>query len=75
MNAAYNEALNVLLAHVSRTLPDAMRERRAVLRAVQVFLPASHPARRNVMAQLAAMESVEGLQAELPFSFESSEQH
>lgn len=66
-----SDALSILASHVSRTLPDSLSERKSVLRALDNILKDKHPAKVEVRAQLAALETIERLQAELPLKFRS----
>jgi hypothetical protein len=63
-------SLEVLTAHAARTLPDSLRGRKTVLRALEKVLHADHPAHRDVRAQLAGLDAVEKLNSQLETYFD-----
>lgn len=69
------DSYSTIFAHVARTLPDSLSERKRLLQALDSVLPTRHPAARHVAAQLAAIAGVEQLQQELPMHFESAPLH
>ncbi len=64
-----SDALSLITAHCARTMPDSLSDRKALLMAIKAILTNQHPAMKSVAAQLAAIEQVEMLQAELPLKF------
>lgn len=63
------DTLSTLANHVANTLPDSISARKEVLIALANVITSSHPAFKFVSAQLAAIETVERLQRELPLQF------
>ncbi len=64
-------ALNTLLAHASATLPDNITERKNLLKAMDRVMTPQHPAYAGVAAQLAAIETMEQMQRDLPLLFKA----
>jgi short-subunit dehydrogenase len=63
------DALNTIIEHVVGTLPDSISRRREVLTALHKLMKRDHVATRNIRAQLAALDEIQKLQAELPLNF------
>jgi hypothetical protein len=63
------DSYSVIYRHVAATLPDSITARKVLLEALRNVL-AKGPIRDTVDAQLAAITSVEQLQAEFKFRFE-----
>jgi len=60
-----NNPIEVLCAHAGRSLPDSIRERKAVLGAMEKVLRGDNLIQRDVRAQLAGIAAVEKLDVEL----------
>ena len=60
------DPLDILLTHAVETLPDSLLARKRLLRAMSHVITEKHPAHGAVMSQLAVIESLEKLQAQLP---------
>jgi hypothetical protein len=69
-----NNALAVLCVFAARHLPDSLRERQAVLRALAVVVRHDHPVHRDVRAQLAALAALEKLNAQMEARLANSTQ-
>jgi len=68
------KALDVILAHAASTMPDSLAQRREILRAMEKILTHEHEALAAVQSQLAALDAIDALQAELPLKFQPSPQ-
>ena len=55
----------ILFDHACETMPDSLTRRRLMLQALKVKIHPRHPAYAKVCAQLAALESITELQAQL----------
>jgi len=67
-----SDSIAILLAHVTETLPDSLSKRKKVLTALLNVMKAKHPAYRSVQAQLAAIDTIERLQSDLPLLWSKS---
>jgi hypothetical protein len=63
------DAVSILASHVASTLPDSISKRKTLLMALRDVLPAKHPARIQVIAQLGTLTALEIMQSELPLKF------
>ena len=63
------DSILILTQHAAATLPDSIAARRRVLAAMLRVLKSSHRAYAHVAKQLAALETMEQLQAQLPLQF------
>jgi len=61
--------IETLCAHAGRSLPDSLRERKTVLRAMEKVLMPGHPVQIEVQAQLAGIAAVERLEVQLKLGF------
>ncbi len=61
-----SNSMNMLARHVAGTLPDSLHQRLTLLKALRNVMKASHPAHGPVLDQIAALQQVQRLQAELP---------
>ncbi|HEY4415932.1 MAG TPA: hypothetical protein VGO57_09590 [Verrucomicrobiae bacterium] len=59
------DADQVLTEHVLSTLPDSISRRREVILALRAKITAAHPAWKNINAQLAALDTIDELQAKV----------
>ncbi len=66
-----SDSLTVLSRHVVNTLPDALSERKILLTALKHVMGPDHPARKTVLAYLAAIAAIEdNLQPALASEFQ-----
>lgn len=64
----------ILAEHAANTLPDSISARREVLKAILENLTTAHPAHLNIRAHLAALDTAENFQRELPLKFKEASQ-
>jgi hypothetical protein len=62
---------DIVFAHIA--LPDSMKERERVLRAMLAIVTARHPVWQSICDQIEALELLEKLQKEWPLDFSQSE--
>lgn len=62
----------LLAEHAANTLPDSITARRVILKAILENLTVKHPAHVNIRAQLAALDTAEEFQRELPLRFQEA---
>ncbi len=63
------DATTILMAHVARTLPKNLNERRALLEAMLTKMDRSHPAYGATRHHIAAIDSLKKLEEEAQLKF------
>jgi hypothetical protein len=66
-----SDAISTLMAHVNRTLPDSIAERRRILAAMLELMTEAHPAHPDVAAELAALDKTIQFQAKAQLRFQT----
>lgn len=62
-----------IFLHISRTLPDSLSARRELLVATRALMKVTHPAAKDIDAQIAVIEAIDKLQGQLTLLLEEQQ--